>query len=63
MKNDLKACPFCGGRAFFEKLYSPSGNWEYCIACTVCDGVVTLVYNNPDKSDLADTWNRRVSDD
>lgn len=62
MNNALKPCPFCGGRAFFDKLYFPSGKWEYCIACTGCDGVFTLAYKNPDKSDLSEAWNRRATD-
>ena len=61
MNNDLKPCPFCGGKAFFDKIYFV--NWEYCIACTDCDSIFTLAYKNPDKGDLAETWNRRASDE
>lgn len=60
MNNDLKPCPFCGGKAFFDKLYFAKGDWEYCIACTDCDAVFSLAYKNPDKGDLAEAWNRRV---
>lgn len=60
MNDELKPCPFCGAKAFFDKSYFPNGNWEYCIACTNCDSVFTLAYINPDKSDLAELWNRRA---
>lgn len=60
---ELKPCPFCGGKAFFDKLYDAYGVEEYCIACTDCDCVFTVAYKNPDKSDLAEAWNRRVQNE
>jgi Lar family restriction alleviation protein len=60
---ELKPCPFCGGKAFFNKLYDAYDDEEYCIACTDCDCVFTVTYKNPDKSDLAEAWNRRVQNE
>ena len=59
MMYELKSCPFCGGKAFFDKLYSREGEDEYCIACEDCDCVFTAAWCNPSEGDLAELWNRR----
>lgn len=59
---DLKSCPFCGGKAFFDKMYVVNED-EYCIACAQCDCVFTISWLSPDKDDLAEAWNRRANDD
>lgn len=60
---ELKPCPFCGGKAFFDKMYSPDGDWEYCIACADCECMFTVEYRNPDKNYLLNAWNRRAEDE
>lgn len=59
---ELKPCPFCGGQAFFDKMYVVNED-EYCIACSQCDCVFTISWLSPDKDDLAEAWNRRANDE
>ena len=55
MKNDLKPCPFCGG-----KPYQNECDREYKIVCDKCR-VRTDTYS---LSRLAvEAWNRRVNDE
>lgn len=51
MSEELKTCPFCGGKAYFE-----GGITVYWIKCRIC-GVETLGYD--DEADAVDAWNRR----
>ena len=62
----LKACPFCGGKAVFERFNNPK-NW-YAVRCTVC-GCQTDGFriNHDDATDAqnksanAAVWNRRAA--
>jgi Lar family restriction alleviation protein len=57
--NELKPCPFCGGKA--ELIHDPHGNqflyWARCdnIGCTVCPEAKMTA----NKEDAIDAWNRR----
>ena len=59
--HDLKPFPFCGGEAKFDKVMWGCEE-EACIVCTRCNALFTVEWINPARVDLADTWNRRVSD-
>lgn len=61
-KTVLKPCPFCGGEAFFDRLYM-GGDVEDCISCRICDCTFTVSNYNPTKTELANEWNRRANDD
>lgn len=60
---ELKPCPFCGGKPFFDIVYFSNGVLEHCIACTDCDGVFIVAYKDTDENDLAEAWNRRADED
>lgn len=57
MNEELKSCPFCGGKAEVNLFL---GN--YCVTCTNCMGAIF-----PDKGmteeEATKAWNRRVSDE
>lgn len=55
MKDELKRCPFCGGKASMNL----NGNF-YWIACLKCLAEVEGSYS---KIESIERWNRRVSDD
>lgn len=55
----LKSCPFCGGKA--EMLISEyeGSRKEYLVACTECYGMVERWRETEEEA--AEQWNRRVS--
>lgn len=64
---ELKSCPFCGGEAFFDRLYM-GDDVRDCISCHFCNCTFTLSnYNptkaHPTKTQLANEWNRRAGDE
>mgnify|MGYP004502718599 CR=1 FL=1 len=53
--NDLKPCPFCGGKAVFCA--------DCCgavVACLECDIVFATAEINTSVQQLAEAWNRRT---
>jgi Lar family restriction alleviation protein len=66
MQNELKPCPFCGGKA--EMLHwraSVNGKTIYpyrvrCIECKTCVGSSSLKYITLTEEDAREKWNRRV---
>jgi hypothetical protein len=52
---ELKACPFCGGRAERRHWH----NSVFWVRCTVCD---CSTANKREGIDAVQAWNRRVSD-
>ena len=55
--NELKPCPFCGGKAEI-KADPMIGEIFYTVRCSVCHARVH--YANVDKQKKIDEWNRRV---
>ena len=57
--NEIKDCPFCGGKA---KMTSGWNQGSRLIRCTVClvTGAIGDVWN---KDKLIAAWNRRVKDE
>ena len=52
----LKACPFCGGKACLEDM-----GWPHHVYCTECGARVTGIgYYTDGERDAADKWNRRA---
>ena len=65
MKNDLKACPFCGGEAV---LINPFIFGRKCVSvwCILCKAKTDNFFADSDeksKKHAIRAWNRRVSDD
>ena len=56
MNEELKPCPFCGGRA--ELIDTTDG--EFYVECRKC-GISTRAYVRPETSKRR--WDRRVNDD
>ncbi|HOV64324.1 MAG TPA: Lar family restriction alleviation protein [Spirochaetia bacterium] len=54
--NDLKFCPFCGGKA--KLMSSIIANCGYYVTCTSCDA--TTAYAQTQKG-AARAWNRRFN--
>lgn len=61
----LKNCPFCGGKADFEKKDNYSAHTFYRVVCrdcgcgTYCDEDGYGYEDNPGKQKAAEIWNRR----
>ena len=64
MSNELKRCPFCGGKAQEATLAVDYNDFAPYIMCEDCDaGMLGTVYDNDLKdpySRLRIEWNRRV---
>ena len=54
--NEIKPCPFCGGKA--ELFHSYDG--YYCVQCTVC---YCSTLNFRKEQTAINFWNRRVEED
>lgn len=66
MSKELKACPFCGGRAkIYDNAYHVFVNTYVQIRCTKC-GVRTMEYRGQDWDDThmlaIEAWNRRAGE-
>ena len=57
MSEELKKCPFCGGKA--EMLNYSEDEW--LVRCTICDGMVEKWRKT--KKEAIEQWNRRVNDE
>lgn len=57
MSEELKKCPFCGGKA--EMFNYSEGEW--LVHCTVCNGMVEKWRKT--KKEAIDQWNRRLNDE
>lgn len=63
-KANLKPCPFCGGKAKFEKVVHPWGEcndgctayWVRCICCGACTKIKFSL------KQAAATWNQRQNE-
>ena len=53
--DELKRCPFCGGKADISKLIELRGTSVYCTRCSVS----TKIYYTTEKA--VDAWNRRAN--
>lgn len=64
---ELKSCPFCGGRASFSVRNNPYGSVDYakceCNDCHAVIGVGRLEIVELIKELCIAKWNRRVNDD
>lgn len=66
---ELKPCPFCGGKADIWKKQYPNGYidgvWKtrttWVADCSVCDCVCSEIFKT--KKEAIEAWNRRVEDD
>ena len=57
--NDLKRCPFCGGKAKLNEI--TRGYTIYTITCDAC-GASTRAYGKRERDDLINLWNERQTD-
>lgn len=60
MAEELKPCPFCGGKAFFANRYA-IGKICRTVVCEDCRAVVTN-FEGEDKEKAAEMWNSRSLD-
>lgn len=56
MPNDLKPCPFCGGKPFIRKCQDVLNRKYYSVKCTC--GV--LIHFSKKRYEVIDAWNRRA---
>jgi len=61
--DELKPCPFCGGKAegpfYYDPYYGYQGDCgSYTIECNACRALV----NQRTKEQVIDIWNRRAED-
>ena len=57
MSEELKLCPFCGGKALVCET-EVDGERVFMVACDNC-GISTAASSN--EADVIDAWNKRVS--
>jgi predicted nucleic-acid-binding Zn-ribbon protein len=66
---ELKPCPFCGGRGYFERIDMANTEWEsfakqprywYCVCCKKCRLKQPGYYRSKDEA--IRLWNRRVKE-
>jgi Lar family restriction alleviation protein len=58
MSEELKPCPFCGGKAEYDN--SDCGPYEW-IVCTHCGAKGPVMnYNNDALGTSRDAWNKRI---
>lgn len=54
--NELKPCPFCGGKAVLEKM-----GWPHHVYCSKCGAKITSVRHDEDgEQEAIAKWNRRA---
>lgn len=60
-EQELKPCPFCGGKAYIE-YFTPTGVWLiHCPKCNALFSKCTEAENTGKKATM-NLWNRRVTD-
>ena len=55
----LKACPFCGGKAYYyteEKQFYNTPDYKYIVECENCEA---CVYSVDSEQQAIDAWNKR----
>ena len=55
---ELKPCPFCGGKADFEEIERCYSDISWTVMCTQCGASIGV--HSVDKIDVVETWNRRA---
>lgn len=58
MSNELKPCPFCGGRAYLSERM----NGGYYVECESIGGCLAESGNYDTEEQAVEAWNRRVVD-
>lgn len=67
MNEELKPCPFCGGKAERKESYKITGSGrlipQYCIKCGYerC-GLYVVTCNRDTVEEAVEIWNRRVTE-
>lgn len=61
MREKLKPCPFCGGRAIRFTLQDEINFGGDVIGCEDCDACSRVVFG--EKDGLIEAWNRRVGEE
>lgn len=63
MSEELKACPFCGGRAYLHGEPGPLGTWKAMVECVKCNsqsvGVRVMEKMAAAESLAVQRWNSR----
>lgn len=60
--NDLKNCPFCGGKAEMVKTQR-CGRYVTCVDCGCRTGEMETDYAGSAYDKAAEAWNRRADED
>lgn len=64
MTDELKPCPFCGGKVLYEVFYTIDGFDQPAMFCNWCKAMFTVEGSEDwgigGMSKLRDAWNRRV---
>lgn len=56
-ENELKPCPFCGGKAWSTPIYKLHSEKTRCIVkCTKCNAMIEY----RDEKSAIESWNRRA---
>ena len=58
MSEDLKLCPFCGGKAYLHDIDSIQGTGPAFVECGTCSVIVESSDGSPESAITA--WNRRA---
>jgi len=59
--NELKPCPFCGGKPQFDECYDNASK-RYSITCFNCGIEMRRWESTEDKSKIIAAWNRRANE-
>lgn len=60
MTEELKPCPFCGGKAKIVNIGDCDGSDFYMIVCTKCTTSTSFGFKSRTKLDVIKAWNRRT---
>lgn len=61
-ENELKPCPFCGGKAETREYYHYGLGYEHWVKCTICEVRTPGGIDNTEHSEIK-IWNRRVDNE